>query len=103
MKKIYRIALALLFAATGLNAQSSEKTVIINTNVGIRKARLYDDVPNHVRTFIARRPDKASSTGHFYPCDQRVYDPGEERPTQRMHRPEPVAVLVIRRRRSCRS
>ena len=54
MKKIYRIALALLFAATGLNAQSSEKTVIINTNVGTMKARLYDDVPNHVRTFIAR-------------------------------------------------
>ena len=54
MKKIYRIALALFFAATGLNAQSSEKTVIINTNVGTMKARLYDDVPNHVRTFIAR-------------------------------------------------
>ena len=48
-------------------------------------------------------PDKASSTGHFLPVWSKSLWSREERPTQRMHRPEPVAVLVIRRRRSCRS
>ena len=54
MKRLYSLTLALLLATAGLNAQSQEKTVTITTNVGIMKARLYDDVPNHVRTFISR-------------------------------------------------
>lgn len=54
MKRLYSLTLAFLLAAASLNAQSSEKAVTIKTNVGIMKARLYDDVPNHVRTFINR-------------------------------------------------
>lgn len=54
MKRLYSLTLALLLATARLNAQSQEKTVTITTNVGIMKARLYDDVPNHVRTFISR-------------------------------------------------
>lgn len=54
MNKIYYLILALLTSLTAVNAQSTEKTVTINTNVGTMKARLYDDVPNHVRTFINR-------------------------------------------------
>lgn len=54
MKRLYSLTLAFLLAAASLNAQSSEKAVTIKTNVGTMKARLYDDVPNHVRTFINR-------------------------------------------------
>ena len=54
MNKIYYLVL-LLFAMSGsLHAQGEGKTVTIQTNVGTMKARLYDDVPNHVRTFINR-------------------------------------------------
>ena len=34
--------------------QTPAKIVTINTSAGILKAKLYDDVPNHVRTFIER-------------------------------------------------
>ena len=34
--------------------QAEEKVVTITTNVGVMKAKLYEDVPNHVKTFIAR-------------------------------------------------
>lgn len=36
------------------STQASGKTVIFNTSAGTMKARLYEDVPNHVRTFINR-------------------------------------------------
>ncbi len=54
MKKIFLAAFALLLALGGIEAQEDTTFVIIRTNVGTMKARLYDDVPNHVRTFIAR-------------------------------------------------
>lgn len=36
------------------STQTPGKTVIFNTTAGTMKARLYNDVPNHVRTFINR-------------------------------------------------
>lgn len=66
MKKRYSILIALLSCMTSVFAQSAEnvqnadsaqapgKTVIFNTSAGVMKARLYEDVPNHVRTFIDR-------------------------------------------------
>ena len=54
MKKIYYILLCLSACVASIWAQDSEKTVIIKTNVGTMKVRLYNDVPNHVRTFIDR-------------------------------------------------
>lgn len=66
MKKSYYILLGLLTClspifgqddadtVTSASAQTPAKTVTINTSAGILKAKLYDDVPNHVRTFIER-------------------------------------------------
>lgn len=48
--------ITLIFLALLISTQISgqEKTVTITTNVGTMKAKLYEDVPNHVRTFINR-------------------------------------------------
>ena len=54
MKKIYYILSALFLCLTATSAQEAGKTVVIKTNVGTMKAILYDDVPNHTRTFIER-------------------------------------------------
>ena len=54
MKKIYYILSALFLCVVATSAQEAGKTVVIKTNVGIMKAILYDDVPNHTRTFIER-------------------------------------------------
>jgi len=50
MKKRY-IILAMLLALT---ATAFSQTVIITTNIGTMKAKLYNDTPNHVRAFVAR-------------------------------------------------
>ena len=39
---------------TSASEQIPAKIVTINTSAGTLKAKLYDDVPNHVRTFIER-------------------------------------------------
>ena len=66
MKKSYYILLGLLTylspifgqsdadTVTSASKQTPAKIVTINTSAGILKAKLYDDVPNHVRTFIER-------------------------------------------------
>ena len=66
MKKSYYILLGLLTylspifgqsdadTVTSASEQTLAKIVTINTSAGILKAKLYDDVPNHVRTFIER-------------------------------------------------
>ena len=66
MKKSYCILLGLLAClspvfgqgdadtVTSASEQTPAKIVTINTSAGILKAKLYDDVPNHVRTFIER-------------------------------------------------
>ena len=66
MKKSYCILLGLLACLSPVFGQGDADTVIsaseqvpakivtINTSVGTLKAKLYDDVPNHVRTFIER-------------------------------------------------
>ena len=66
MKKSYCILLVLLSCiypvfghgdsdtVISASEQVPEKIVTINTSVGTLKAKLYDDVPNHVRTFIER-------------------------------------------------
>ena len=66
MKKSYCILLGLLACLSPVFGQGDadtvisasekvpEKIVTINTSVGTLKAKLYDDVPNHVRTFIER-------------------------------------------------
>lgn len=55
MKKRHYILAGLLICFASAEAQ----TVVINTSAGTMKARLYEDVPNHVRTFVerARRGD----------------------------------------------
>ena len=66
MKKSYYILLGLLTylspifgqsdadTVTSASEQTPAKIVTINTSAGILKAKLYNDVPNHVRTFIER-------------------------------------------------
>lgn len=56
MKKIYYILLVALLCVVTTSAQTDgqEKKVIIQTNAGTMKAILYNDVPNHTRTFIER-------------------------------------------------
>lgn len=54
MKKTYCILFGLFACFLAVKAQTDEKMVIIKTNVGTMKARLYNDVPNHTRTFIER-------------------------------------------------
>lgn len=66
MKKSYYILLGLLACLSPVfgqnnadtvasaSEQAPAKIVTINTSVGTLKAKLYDDVPNHVRTFIER-------------------------------------------------
>ncbi len=66
MKKSYYILLGLLAclspafgqndadAVTSASEQVPAKIVTINTSAGTMKAKLYDDVPNHARTFIER-------------------------------------------------
>lgn len=54
MKKIYCIVLICMTFLTTARAQDQDKTVTITTNAGTLKARLYKDVPNHVKTFINR-------------------------------------------------
>ena len=66
MKKSYYILLGFLTylspifgqsdadTVTSASEQTPAKIVTINTSAGILKAKLYDDVPNHVRTFIER-------------------------------------------------
>ena len=49
--------LSTIFGQTATDAApeaAPAKIVTINTSVGTMKAQLYDDVPNHVRTFISR-------------------------------------------------
>lgn len=50
MKKIYCFIISFIACILSTEAQ----TVRIQTNVGILKARLYEDVPSHVRTFTQR-------------------------------------------------
>ena len=54
MKKIYYILSALFLCVVATSAQEAGKTVVIKTNIGTMKAILYNDVPNHTRTFIER-------------------------------------------------
>jgi len=52
MNKIFTITIGLCFILFSLTAQT--KKVTIETNVGTMKGILYDDVPNHVKTFSER-------------------------------------------------
>ncbi|MCC8143407.1 MAG: peptidylprolyl isomerase [Tannerellaceae bacterium] len=55
MKRIhFLITLFIISVLPALYAQDAGKTVTITTNVGIMKAQLYQDVPNHVKTFTER-------------------------------------------------
>ena len=47
-------ALLSAFCFAVCSAQTNEKIVIIKTNVGTMKVRLYADVPKHVNTFVER-------------------------------------------------
>lgn len=49
---IFLISILIFLLPNRINAQT--KTVTIETNVGTMKGILYDDVPNHVKTFIQR-------------------------------------------------
>lgn len=49
---IYLFVLGLFGLFSELHAE--EQTITITTNVGVMKAKLYEDVPNHVKVFVAR-------------------------------------------------
>lgn len=74
MKKIYYILSALFLCVVATSAQEAGKTVVIKTNVGTMKAILYDDVPNHTRTFI-ERAKRGFQRDLIHPCPAGVYDP----------------------------
>lgn len=65
MKKVYCILFGLLTCVLSSKAQTDERTVIIQTNVGTMKAKLYNDVPNHTRTF-ANRANKGEFNGTLF-------------------------------------
>ena len=90
MKKIYYILSALFLCVVATSAQEAGKTVVIKTNVGTMKAILYDDVPNHTRTFIEKyfhkkgalaaprqpddvNPQKKSDMSQFFIVQGKVY------------------------------
>ena len=54
MRKYASIVLGLVLGFMSVSAQEADKTVIIQTNVGTMKARLYPDVPRHTQAFINR-------------------------------------------------
>lgn len=54
MKIIYLVLSGILFFSGKSNAQAPEKTVVIQTNVGTMKIKLYNDVPNHTAEFLKR-------------------------------------------------
>lgn len=54
MKKIFPLILCILLCWSVAKAQTGNRTVIISTNAGDMKVKLYDDVPNHVNTFLKR-------------------------------------------------
>ena len=76
MKKSYYILLGLLTylspifgqsdadTVTSASEQTPAKIVTINTSAGILKAKLYDDVPNHVRT-LSNAPNEANTTERY--------------------------------------
>lgn len=49
-----RFALLFIFALAAITPKAQEKMVTITTNMGVMKARLYTDVPNHTKTFSNR-------------------------------------------------
>lgn len=54
MKKKY-LAILCGFLFSGLiSAQTTDRIVVINTNVGTMKVKLYNDVPNHTAQFLKR-------------------------------------------------
>jgi len=55
MKRLVCFIIVCLLASSIYSfVQAQEKTVVITTSVGTMKARLYNDVPNHVRVFTQR-------------------------------------------------
>lgn len=54
MRRICCIIAAIWAGLAALYAQEEGTRVTIETSVGTMEARLYDDVPNHVRTFVER-------------------------------------------------
>ncbi len=55
MKQLHLLVFLLLLGITPASyAQNTGKTVTITTSIGVMKAHLYDDVPNHVKTFAER-------------------------------------------------
>lgn len=54
MKNLVYLFVGAALGLLSFNLKASEPVVTITTSEGVMKARLYEDVPNHVKTFIAR-------------------------------------------------
>jgi peptidyl-prolyl cis-trans isomerase B (cyclophilin B) len=54
MKIIATLTAAMLTIATALSAQTTQTTVVINTDAGTMKAILYPDTPNHLKAFVEK-------------------------------------------------
>lgn len=57
MKKVYIILLGICFLAMNSFIKAENKIVVIKTNMGIMKVKIYDDVPNHTAQFTKRATD----------------------------------------------
>ncbi len=54
MKRLILLFIFCLVISVNFPANANEPVVTITTNVGVMKAKLYNNVPNHVKHFIAR-------------------------------------------------
>ena len=54
MKHLIFLFIFSLMGSFTCQLRANEPVVTITTNVGVMKAKLYDNVPNHVKTFIER-------------------------------------------------
>lgn len=66
MKHLIFLFIFSLMGSFTCQLRANEPVVTITTNVGVMKAKLYDNVPNHVKTFI-ERAKKVSTTVRFLP------------------------------------
>ena len=52
MRKLFIILLSIIAGTSLSQINGQDKTVVFTTSAGVIKARLYNDVPNHTKTFI---------------------------------------------------
>ena len=107
MKKFYLLFFVFLLNYIAGAAQEADTIhVVIETNVGTMKAILYNDVPNHVRTFVNRaRQGEYNGTLFTRVIPEFMIQGGAPDSTNGAHWPLLVSRTISIRRRNpiCRS